>query len=282
MSSVVIKGNASGTGSVTIESPNTNSDYTVILPAASGTLGAGDVGGPASATDNAVARFDGTTGKLIQDSSFIVNDSGEVTTGVWQGTAISVDKGGTGRTTLTANNVLLGNGTSAVNFVAPGTNGNVLTSNGTTWTSTAPSGGVTSVNGQTGAVVTTDLDAIGSYIMAYYARTNVTASHTRYSYVAVGSTIAGSSLRYGNGADATNVTTAPIPVDMPFYMYNPSAIRATGNVVIATTTTFPTTGTTTLSGTWRKIAGRLDSARVLGGCGPDQLMWMPSLWVRVS
>lgn len=43
--------------------------------------------------------------------------------------------GGTGRSTLTANNVLLGNGTTAVNFVAPGANGNVLTSNGTTWTS---------------------------------------------------------------------------------------------------------------------------------------------------
>jgi hypothetical protein len=50
------------------------------------------------------------------------------------GTA-AVANGGTGRTTLTANNVLLGNGTSAVNFVAPGTSGNVLTSNGTTWTS---------------------------------------------------------------------------------------------------------------------------------------------------
>ena len=38
MSSVVIKGNASGTGSVTIESPNTNSDYTVTLPTSSGEL----------------------------------------------------------------------------------------------------------------------------------------------------------------------------------------------------------------------------------------------------
>ena len=43
--------------------------------------------------------------------------------------------GGTGQSSLTANNVILGNGTSAVQFVAPGTNGNVLTSNGTTWTS---------------------------------------------------------------------------------------------------------------------------------------------------
>jgi len=49
-----------------------------------------------------------------------------------------VANGGTGATTLTANNVILGNGTSAVQFVAPGANGNVLTSNGTTWQSTTP------------------------------------------------------------------------------------------------------------------------------------------------
>lgn len=47
-------------------------------------------------------------------------------------------KGGTGVSSLTANNVILGNGTSTVQFVAPGTTGNVLTSNGTTWASTAP------------------------------------------------------------------------------------------------------------------------------------------------
>jgi hypothetical protein len=50
---------------------------------------------------------------------------------------LPVANGGTGATTLTSNNVILGNGTSAVQFVAPGTNGNVLTSNGTTWTSAA-------------------------------------------------------------------------------------------------------------------------------------------------
>lgn len=49
-----------------------------------------------------------------------------------------VANGGTGATTLTANNVILGNGTSAPLFVAPGTSGNVLTSNGTTWTSATP------------------------------------------------------------------------------------------------------------------------------------------------
>jgi hypothetical protein len=57
---------------------------------------------------------------------------------------LPVANGGTGATTLTSNNVILGNGTSAVQFVAPGTTGNVLTSTGTTWGSTAlPAGGLT-------------------------------------------------------------------------------------------------------------------------------------------
>ena len=55
-------------------------------------------------------------------------------------TPFAVASGGTGLATLTANNVLIGNGTSNVTFVAPGSNGNVLTSNGSTWTSAAASG----------------------------------------------------------------------------------------------------------------------------------------------
>lgn len=38
--------------------------------------GTGDVVGPASATDNAIARFDSTTGKLIQNSAATVSDDG--------------------------------------------------------------------------------------------------------------------------------------------------------------------------------------------------------------
>ena len=55
---------------------------------------------------------------------------------------LPVANGGTGAATLTANNVILGNGTSAVQFVAPGSSGNVLTSNGTTWQSTTPAAGI--------------------------------------------------------------------------------------------------------------------------------------------
>jgi len=58
-----------------------------------------------------------------------------------ENTDVTVAQGGTGLSTLTANNVILGNGTSSPLFVAPSTSGNVLTSNGTTWSSSAPAAG---------------------------------------------------------------------------------------------------------------------------------------------
>jgi hypothetical protein len=64
-----------------------------------------------------------------------------LTTGV-TGT-LPVNNGGTGATTLALNNVLLGNGTGAFQAVSPGTSGNVLVSNGTTWASAAPAGALT-------------------------------------------------------------------------------------------------------------------------------------------
>jgi len=55
--------------------------------------------------------------------------------------ALPAGSGGTGATTLTAENVVIGNGTSSVKFVAPGTTGNVLTSNGSAWLSQAAAAG---------------------------------------------------------------------------------------------------------------------------------------------
>jgi hypothetical protein len=40
--------------------------------------GSGDVVGPSSATDNAIARFDLTTGKLIQNSAVTISDTGDM------------------------------------------------------------------------------------------------------------------------------------------------------------------------------------------------------------
>ena len=105
-------------------------------------------------------------------------------------TALTVAQGGTGAATLTANNVLLGNGTSAVQFVAPSTSGNVLVSDGTTWTS--GSAGVTSavagngiaVSGATGAVTISaaapSYNSVGSYVFGARRNTGTITAGTSY------------------------------------------------------------------------------------------------------
>ncbi len=55
-------------------SNGTTANWLGITDAASG-----NVDGPASATDNALARFDGTTGKLIQNSVGVLTDAGSLT-----------------------------------------------------------------------------------------------------------------------------------------------------------------------------------------------------------
>ena len=121
-----------------------------------------------------------------------------VATTITASTPIGVASGGTGAATLTSGSVLVGAGTGAVSSVAPSTSGNVLTSNGSAWVSSTPAGGgVTSLNGQTGAITNTSLYAIGSYV------TGRPANITNY---AVDSTIAGSSL-YATSLNCLYTTT---------------------------------------------------------------------------
>jgi hypothetical protein len=76
------------------------------------------------------------------------------------GAALPVASGGTGSTSLTANNIMIGNGTSAVLLLAPGTSGNVAISNGTTWTSAT-------VTSFTGTVVATSGSTISDGTTAF-------------------------------------------------------------------------------------------------------------------
>ncbi len=78
-----------------------------------------------------------TLGTMASQSASAVAITGGTITGI---TDLTVADGGTGASTITANSVILGNGASTLsgNLVAPSTSGNVLTSNGTTWTSAAP------------------------------------------------------------------------------------------------------------------------------------------------
>lgn len=50
------------------------------LPPSWGTVSAGDVVGPASSTDNALVRFDSTTGKLLQNGVTTEDDTGNLST----------------------------------------------------------------------------------------------------------------------------------------------------------------------------------------------------------
>lgn len=93
---------------------------------------------------------------------------------------LGVANGGTGASSLTANNVLLGNGTSAVQVVAPGTNGNVLRSNGTTWTSAAISSGaltlLQTVTASSSSTVDLETSIGSTYDFYLITFTNVTST----------------------------------------------------------------------------------------------------------
>jgi hypothetical protein len=198
------------------------------------------------------------------------------------GAALPVASGGTSLTTLTANNVILGNGASAPTFVAPSTSGNVLTSNGTTWASTAAAaGGVsytavktanyTAVNNDgvltntTGGAFTVTLPtspSVGNIIVvvdsfSQWGTNNLTIDPT--ALIKIANNTAGDTLV----CDITGVTVTLVYTGAT-YGWNVSAqIGGNSGTVVTLTDVQTITGTKTFSGTSATLAMILnDTAEV--------------------
>jgi hypothetical protein len=166
-------------------------------------------------------------GSISANGSSITNiNASSITSGT-----LAVAQGGTGATTLTANNVLLGNGTSAFQTVAPGTAGNVLTSNGTTWTSVAAAAfdsGTAMLFAQTAAPTgwtksTTHNDKALRVVSGTASSGGTTAFTTVFTNQTP--TINTSGLSAG----ATTLNTTQIPSHTHSYSYGSSAVNASND-----------------------------------------------------
>lgn len=120
--------------------------------------GGGGIPTIGSSTDNALVRWDGAAGAAVQNSNAVLTDAGSLTLALPLGLA----SGGTGAVSLTANGLLLGNGTSAISAIAAATTDQVLfgvTGSAPVWGSLIAGSGISivgktiSATGGTGDVV---------------------------------------------------------------------------------------------------------------------------------
>ncbi len=128
--------------------------------------GTGSLGDSILTESGSVISLAGTlSATTIQgDGSGLTNlDAGDINSGI-----LGVARGGSGAGTFTANGVLFGNGTSALGVTAAGTTGQCLlatTSAAPSWgTCTGVGSGVTSIDGQTGAVSINNATGTGAVI----------------------------------------------------------------------------------------------------------------------
>jgi hypothetical protein len=183
-------------------------------------------------TTAAITAATGSLGTMSTQNANAVAITGGTITGI---TDLTVADGGTGASTFTSNSVVLGNGTSALNgnMVAPSTSGNLLVSNGTTWTSTTlASSGVKLGLGITGEVWNnvTGSRAFGttytnsfSYPILISPTSNASGSSGLAIYVN-GSEVYFNQAQW-NGAGAYGGGTLIIPPGATYYVTASSSLR---------------------------------------------------------
>lgn len=185
--------------------------------------------------DAATARTNLGLGSIATQPATNVTITGGSITGI---TDLAVADGGTGSSTLTANAVLLGNGTSALQTVAPGTSGNALISNGTTWASTPLSTNSltllgSAVNTTTGTSATLSSLTLTDYKQLLIVFAGVSVGSTTSSKLYIGSSSTGQIAN--TFAGAANGLYGSVTIDLTSGCYWSNTID---------TATTATTGTT--------------------------------------
>ena len=184
------------------------------------------------------ARTNLGLGSIATQAASAVAITGGTITGI---TDLTVADGGTGASSITANSVILGNGTSALsgNLVAPSTSGNVLTSNGTTWTSTAGAYALTSGTAQSSTSGTSiDFTSIPSWVKRVTVMFNgVSTNGTSVYQIQLGTSSGIVSTGYLSGTSSFAGSVASINVTTGFGIYSVSAANViSGSIIISNLT----------------------------------------------
>jgi len=187
------------------------------LPAASG-----DVVGPASATDNAITRFDQTTGKLIQNSTVILDDAGTITgVAALAATTASITSANAGTAVITT---LTATGASIASVNA----GVALLTTATVTTLTATGASVASAN--MGTLTVTNASATSANIVTLTA-TNASATSINDQYGYIRNVPQSGSNKTSTYTLSAGDTGRFIGVGTSGKIVIPNAVMATGQVV---------------------------------------------------
>jgi len=155
---------------------------------------------------------------------------GSITSATWNGATVAISRGGTGQTTASAafnalspitstGDLIIGNGTNSATRLGIGTNGYVLTSNGTTATWAASTGGVTSITGTASQI--TASASTGAVTLSLPSTINVNTSGNASTATNVASGAA-NQIPYQTGSSTTAFITAPT-VSSTYLQWNGSA-----------------------------------------------------------
>jgi hypothetical protein len=144
------------------------------------------------------------------------------------GAALPIASGGTGATSLTANSILIGNGTSALLGLAPGASGNVAISNGTTWTSSTVTSFTGTVVASSGSTIS---DGTTAFAIGYLAIPQ-NAQSSNYTLVLID----GGKHIYSTNSGAQSITiptnaSVAFPIGTAFTIVN----NGTTSITIVTT-----------------------------------------------